>query len=136
MTWKSLHLRSSIFSITLKFSLMILHLYHFGFIESYLKIPQYIYIYIFMTRHRKYFNIRDYVLSIILSIYQNIKCKMKNIWNIFMIYYAVFFIIYVIYMLIYSIYYIIRITYYIHIFIKLICKQSVCRNSHSLYKKI
>lgn len=96
----------------------------------------YIYIYIFMTRHRKYFNIRDYVLSIILSIYQNIKCKMKNIWNIFMIYHAVFFTIYVIYMLIYSIYYIIRITYYIHIFIKLICKQSVCRNSHSLYKKI
>lgn len=61
---------------------------------------------------------------------------MKNIWNIFMIYYAVFFTIYVIYMLIYSIYYIIRITYYIHIFIKLICKQSMCRNSHSLYKKI
>lgn len=53
-----------------------------------------------------------------------------------MIYYAVFFTIYVIYMLIYSIYYIIRITYYIHIFIKLICKQSMCRNSHSLYKKI
>lgn len=95
-----------------------------------------IYIYIHDETYWKYFNIKDHVLSIILSIYQNIKCKMKNIWNIFMIYHAVFFIIYVIYMLIYSIYYIIRITYYIHIFIKLICKQSVCRNSHSLYKKI
>lgn len=50
---------------------------------------------------------------------QNEKC----FYNICYIYVNIFYILYYMYNILY-------------IFIKLICKQSVCRNSHSLYKKI
>lgn len=118
MTWKSLHLRSSIFSITLKFSLMILHLYHFGFIESYLKIPQYIYIYIYI--HDETSEIFQYKgLCFIDNIINISKYKMQNekymkyiydilcsiFYNICYIYINIFYILYYTYNILYTYFY-------------------------------
>lgn len=108
------------FQYHLKFSLMILHLYHFGFFGSYPKIHIYSWrgISEIIFQYEKSYFI-DNIINI--SKYTMQKC-MKYIYDILR---SIFYNIYYIYI---NIFYILCYTYIIYIFIKLICKQSVCRN--------